>query len=95
MSAETVTEQEEPAVEETIPEEERPSWLPSQFETPETLASSYGRQRERSPKMGQDNKALRDELEAAQADRDFLAGKVSTLERTFSERVLGRIGGAR
>ena len=61
MSPETATPPEAGTDLET--QQDRPEWLPSQFETPEMLAKSWKEAHRKITEMGQANSALRDENE--------------------------------
>ena len=47
---------------------ERPAWLPAQFDNGEALASSYKSAPKKITEQGQENRALRDEIENVALD---------------------------
>jgi cell division protein FtsB len=71
-------------------EAERPEWLPSQFEAPEALASSYRSAQQKITAQGQqlselaaENSRLTEELEKLLEGRHVLADRISSLEQAF------------
>lgn len=91
----------EPEKVETEDKPERPPWLPSQFETPAALASSYKSAQQKITSQGQqlselthENAQLTAELEALLEARHVMEDRVAVLERGLLQRLVGRRPGA-
>src|SRR4051794_11287828 len=76
---------------------ERPSWLPSQFETPEMLAKSWREASRKITEQGQqlaelarENEQLTQELASLLAERDAFEERITLLERGLLKRLVSR-----
>src|SRR4051794_36068229 len=78
-------------------QEDRPSWLPSQFEGPEMLAKSWREASRKITEQGQqlaelarENEQLTQELESLLAARDAFEERITLLERGLLKRLVSR-----